>query len=171
MDDEYENIKYEAKDRSENSANFHSNRTFGAEKTDAAPPVSSKSRKDWSMDMSTGEIPLEEPKKWKMPEPVFRVSSGTSLDKPKPPPPVEQMAVSEPPPSQINEPPARIQPQPDIPEEIAIGDPDLTEEPPAEVKNDTGRIILIIAGVLAMAIFAIGFLIGVYFLFFHHFGV
>lgn len=120
--------------------------------------------------------PLRESKedKWQMPEPVFRVSSGKKLNKSVSPIPYVKQRANQPPvSSEISEPAvsaappvaaADIQPQPYISEDFIVDD--VVKENPVRAKSKVGRIILIAAGILAMIVFAVAFLIGIYFLFF-----
>ena len=177
MNNEYENMKQELEeDWTVNELNFHSTQIVGRENgeafsTAAPPPILAEPTENWTMDMSTNEIPKEETKgRWEMPEPVFRVSNGKTLDKPK-------TAAS---PLPLNLQPVRpeiapavagvsnIQPQPYISEAFTADEPDDIEEPPVKTESGVGRMILIGVGILAMVLFAVGFLAGVYFLFFSH---
>lgn len=112
--------------------------------------------------------PLHEETKdqWQMPEPVFRVSSGKKIKKSAAPMPPLASPAKPPETSQTANTTVDIQPQPYISEEFTTGDDAVVEEPTAEVKSKTGRIIFAVAGILAMILFAVGFLIGIYFLFF-----
>lgn len=109
----------------------------------------------------------EKQDEWQMPEPVFRVSSGKKVEKSASPMPRLNFSAN---PSQTSETKnsvIEIQPQPYISEALIVGDEDTIKEPPTKVKSRAGRIILITVGILAMVLFAVGFLIGIYFLFFH----
>ncbi len=175
MNDEYENMKQELEDDwTVNELNFHPAQMVGADKLDTAPAVvpsvSAGAKEDWTMDMSTNEMPAQETNgKWQMPEPVFRISDGKKIEKsksaalplPVSPPTPPEIAV-------IDAAPANIQPQPYISEAFAVDDEYTIEEPPAKAESGNKRKILVIIGVLAMAFFAIAFLVGVYFLFFHN---
>lgn len=182
MNNEYENTAPEAGDDwTANELKFHSP-VVGAKNLDAAlavapaaPAVSaSYVEEDWTMDMSTNEMPVPEiGGKWQMPEPVFRNSDGKKIEKSKlaaPPPSVSPTAPTEI--AVTDAAPAAIQAQPYISEAFAIEDEYIIEEPPA-AKSESGnkRIVLVVIGVLAMVLFAAAFLVGVYFLFFRNTGV
>lgn len=125
---------------------------------------------DWAMSAPPTvktEATTTENNDWKMPEPVFRVSDGTPFGSAKPDaPPSKQPAVANPP--QIIKADASgldIQPQPYLPEELNINQ--ITRGKPVEPKRGIPRVIFGVFGILAMALFALAFLIGVYFLFFY----
>jgi len=137
---------------------------------------------DWSMTapdtIETVEIEVPPAQKdgWKMPDPVFRVSGGTVFRGSE-----SEMPSSGSPSEQTNSPAAQlpsqniteektataaeIQPQPYISEEFNLNH--IKTEPPVKSKSKASRTIFIILGILAMAAFAVAFLIGVYFLFFY----
>ncbi len=120
----------------------------------------------------TAEMPNTNPlnkkqDKWQMPEPEFRVSSGKKVEKSASPMPRLDFSAKVSEISKTTNSVADIQPQPYISEALIVGDENIIESSPAEVKSGTGRTILIVAGILAMVLFAVGFLIGIYFLFFH----
>lgn len=182
MNNEYENMKQELQDDwTVNELKFHSTQIISGENADAAPaalpavpPVSAEAKEDWTMDMSTSEMPVPEINgKWQMPEPVFRISDGKKIKKSTlatPPPSAPPTASPEI--AVTDAAPSNIQPQPYISEAFAIDDEYVIEEPPV-AKADSGnkRIVLVVIGVLAMILFAAAFLVGVYFLFFHNTGV
>lgn len=201
MNNEYENIKQDLEeDWTVGEPNFHSKQaanaaTDGEVPTTGSDPQNQANSDDWAMNtmVSSGGIsslveqmdaerraatapntnPLEEkPDEWKMPEPVFRVSSGKKVEKPasamprlnfsaEPPATSETSEASE-----ITDSVADIQPQPYISEALIVGDEDAIEVSPAKVKSKAGRTVFIIAGILAMVLFAASFLIGIYFLVF-----
>lgn len=111
-------------------------------------------------------------KSWKMPEPVFRKTSGylpQGFVKPTgeedASPEIEKSAPSV---SAATVPPVpaapAIAPQPEISQQITLEEP--AEEPVAAPKSGGGfRAVLMILGVLAMLIFLAAFLAVVYFLF------
>ena len=105
--------------------------------------------------------------KWQMPEPVFRVSSGKKVNKSTLAETRPNLPTNPPEVSEVTNSTTNIQPQPYISEEFSFSDAAAIEETPAEVKNGVGRMIFIVVGILAMVLFAIAFLVGVYFLFFH----
>lgn len=195
MNNEYENTKQDlAEDRMVNESNFHSERTANAvndgEISPAADSQNQTNTDDWAVNtmVNAGSMlnpsdpanfaeqaadtpntnPLNEEKqvKWQMPEPVFRVSSGKKVEK----------SASSTPHSNLSKPLEtvemanqiiNIQPQPYISEAL-IGDEFIAEEdPPSEAKSKAGKTIFIAAGILAMILFAVSFLIGIYFLVFH----
>ncbi len=102
---------------------------------------------------------------WKMPEPVFRVSDGTpfgnakSETKPSIQPPAAEQIIKK------ETGGLEIQPQPYLPEELDINQ--ITRKKPAEAESGIPRVIFGVFGILVMALFALAFLIGVYFLFFY----
>ena len=178
MNNEYENMKQELPDDwTMNEMNFHSTQVVSGENTDAEPaalpavhPVSREAKEDWTMDMSTSEMPAQETNgKWQMPEPVFRISDGKKIEKSKSAVPPPSMSLPTPPEVAVADAaPASIQPQPYISEAFVVEDEYTIEEPPAKAESGNKRIVLVVIGVLAMAFFAIAFLVGVYFLFFHN---
>ncbi len=182
MNNEYEHMKQELDDDwTVNELSFHSTQVIKAENADAAPaaspavpPVSIEAKEDWTMNMSTSEMPVPEINgKWQMPEPVFRISDGKKIEKSKlAAPPPSASPTSLPGIAVTDAVPAAIQAQPYMSEAFAIDDEYIIEEPPA-VKAESGnkRIVLVVIGVLAMVLFAAAFLVGVYFLFFHNKGV
>jgi hypothetical protein len=119
------------------------------------------SEEEKSSDLAPAQEPItvkmveEEPAgEWKMPEPVFRRSSG-ALPKGF----VRKAAAVAV--------PAQIQPQPDITEEFDLNDLGGTPAPPARRGNSALNITFVIVGILAMLAFAIVFLAVIYFLFFY----
>jgi hypothetical protein len=120
--------------------------------------------------VTTKENALAEsgPGEWRMPEPVYRQTSGylpQGFEKQFPastPQPAAQVAA--PPGVVLGEAPAAdVEPQPDIIEVLA-------SEPPiapvvASRRRSTLSIVLIVVGLLARAAVVVGFLIAVYFLF------
>ena len=113
----------------------------------------------------TNPLMDEKNDKWQMPEPIFRVSGGKKIEKSASPMPRLNSPAKFPEPAQMASPTTDIQPQPYISEEFTVADVAVIEEPPAKVRSKTARIIFIVAGISAMILFAVGFLIGVYFLF------
>jgi len=139
------------------------------------------------------EVPKEkEAGEWRMPEPVFRKSSGylpqgfekrfpamdpqadISTEEPVADIPAAQPgsgqfggAASAPAPAtEISESP-HVQPQPDVTEDLPSDTPNVTP-PPAKTRSAAAGIALTLLGIFAMIAFAIGFLIIVWYLFFYH---
>lgn len=194
MNNEYENVKQDLEeDWTVDEPNFHSKPTADAANDGASLPAADSQNQansdDWAMNtmVSSGGIselaaqinaekraadapntnPLEEkPDKWQMPEPVFRVSGGKKIEKSASPMPRLNFPANPPAAFETTDSTAAIQPQPYISEASIVGDQDMIEEPPAKVKSKAGRIIFIAAGILVMVLFAVGFLVGIYFLFF-----
>jgi len=174
MNDEFQNMKQESEeDWTVSEPNLYPKQAVGTETIDEispdakTAPISADTKEDWVMDKSTAEIPPEKKQdKWEMPEPVFRVSSGKKLDKSNLVALPSNLQVSPPETSQMNAPNAIIQPQPYISEEFIVGDAGVIEKPSVKVKSKARRIIFIVVGILGMVLFAVAFLIGVYFLFF-----
>lgn len=196
MNNEYENTKQDLEeDWTVNEPNFHSKKVTGSAidsevtTSDGNDSQNQTNSDDWAMNtmVSAGGIaglveqldaenrtadapstsPLEEKRdNWQMPEPVFRVSSGKKVEKSTSAMPHLNFAATQPESSEPPESTADIQPQPYISEALIIGDEDVIKEPPAKVKSKAGRVIFVTAGILAMVLFAVGFLIGIYFLFF-----
>lgn len=112
------------------------------------------------------ETPKREPKgEWKMPEPIFRQTSG------KLPEGFEKKVFEEGPAAATQTAPtpapAEIQPQPDVSEEFThaeLFDEQEGETPP---KRTGMKLVLAILGVLGMIALALIFLAVVYFLFFY----
>jgi hypothetical protein len=107
---------------------------------------------------------------WKMPEPIFRVSEGTPFSKSKietPPSSQPNLIAEHEKTSKEEKLPVgvEIQPQPFISEEFNINQ--IKVEKPVESKSRIPGFIFGIAGITIMALFAVAFLIGVYFLFFY----
>lgn len=196
MNNEYENMKQDLEeDRTIGEPNFHSNQTSSiagdGEILPAAADLQNHSNnEDWTVNAaaSAGNIsnmpdrtnsenymaaapntnPLNEEKQdeWKMPEPVFRVSSGKKVEKSASPKPRLNLSANPPETSEKADSNTNIQPQPYISEEFTVSDGDVIEQSPAKAKSKSGRIAFIVVGFLVMTLFAVGFLIGIYFLFF-----
>ncbi len=195
MNNEYENMKQDLEeDWTVNKSNFHSKQAAndaidGEVPTSGDDPQNQANPDDWAMNtlVSSGGIsdlvkqinaekraadapntnPLEEkPDKWQMPEPVFRVSSGKKVEKSALAIPRLNFSAEPPATSETTDSTADIQPQPYISEALIVGDENIIEKSPAKVKSRAGRTVLVVAGILAMVLFAVGFLIGIYFLFF-----
>lgn len=105
---------------------------------------------------------------WKMPEPVFRVSDGTSFSSPK----KETPPLSQPTPAASAQivtenslPGIDIQPQPFLPEELNVNQ--TIKEKAVETKSGVPKVVFGVFGILAMILFALAFVVGVYFLFFY----
>jgi hypothetical protein len=129
------------------------------------------------------EVPREKPPgAWEMPKPVFKQSTGYlpqgfqdrfpnvdaevagNVRAAADPAPV---SAPLPPPIEISESPD-IQPQPDLTEDFTV---DQTVTPPTAAKkkrSPAAQIIMVLLGILAMAVVAVGFLALVYYLFFYH---
>ncbi len=195
MNNEYENTQQDLEKRAFNESNFHSEQAADVVNAGKIPPAAESQNQtnadDWAINtmVNAGNIsnlpdpansvnrtanapntnPLNEEKrdKWQMPEPVFRVSSGKKVEKTASP----TSQTNSPKSPETSEPAnsvVSIQPQPYISEAfIDTDDEFVIEEPTAEVASKTGSIIFIAAGILAMVLFAVGFLIGIYFLVFH----
>ena len=133
------------------------------------PPNPKNSANQTADALNTNPLIEEKQNKWQMPEPVFRVSNGKKVEKPALAEDNANSPISPPKSAEIQKQAPDIQPQPYISEAFIVSDEDIIEEPPAKVENNTKRIILIFAGILAMILFAVGFLIGIYFLVFHNF--
>jgi hypothetical protein len=103
---------------------------------------------------------------WKMPDPVFRVSDGMPFNNSKSdmPPSKQPAAVNSEQITKTEPVDLNIQPQPFLPEELNTNQ---IKEKPVEHKSGVPRVIFGIFGILTMALFALAFLIGVYFLFFY----
>jgi hypothetical protein len=134
---------------------------MGDEKTEEQVPTE-------PITLATEEnVDVQEPKApdvWRMPEPVFRQSSGfLPKDFEKRYPVREPVAddVAAPPPVQAPE----IQPQPALEDAIA---PAPDPPAPAKTKNPVLGMVFGVVGLLVMAVLAIAFLLIVYFLFFYH---
>ncbi len=195
MNNEYENMKQDLEeDWTVNEPNFHSEQTADAANDgaslSAAESQNQANSDDWAMNtmVSSGGIsdlaaqinaekraadapntnPLNEEKqdKWQMPEPVFRVSSGKKVERSASPMPRSNFPANPSKTSETKNSIIELQPQPYISEEFLV-DKTVIEKPPAKVRSRAGRIIFIASGILAMVLFAVGFLIGIYFLFFH----
>lgn len=195
MNNEYENTKQDLEeDRTVNKSNFHSKRTADVVNAGEISPAADSQKKtnadDWAVNtmVNTGNIanpsdssnssnlttnapntnPLSEKNqdKWQMPEPIFHVSSGKKVEKPASATP--RSSLSKPPETtETTNSVINIQPQPYISEALIGGDEFVFGEPPVEVKSRAGKTVFIAAGILAMILFAVGFLIGIYFLVFH----
>lgn len=136
--------------------------------------------------VTSESVDLEEDKKaWRMPEPVFRQSTGHlprgfqkqfpgNEDETAEPTSAASSAnvngagaaasAPAPAPAVPSEPASEIQPQPDIIEDTA------PEQEPASVppvERSRMRIFLVVMGILAMAVFAIAFVAVIYYLFFY----
>lgn len=132
-----------------------SERTVSASQTVNAPDTN-------PLDKKQGE--------WQMPEPEFRVSSGKKVEKSVLATPRPDFSAKSP---EILETTGsvEIQPQPYISEALLGGGEQMIGHSPAEVKSKAGRTMFIVAGILTMVLFAVGFLIGIYFLFFRQTGL
>ncbi len=116
----------------------------------------------------TGEPEAERPEgQWKMPEPVFRQTSG------KLPAGFEKKVFNHEPsaesasPKPVSTPAVDIQPQPDVSEEFTLDEvfaEQRTEEPP---KRRGVGIILAVVGIIGMIALAVLLLAIIYFLFFY----
>lgn len=104
---------------------------------------------------------------WKMPEPVFRVSSGKTpekTDKSKDEAPNDlpfSQAIS----LEPNASAAPVQAQPNISAEFTVRE--TLEKQPAENQEKTLSIVMVVLGIAAIVVFAVAFLAAVYFLFFY----
>lgn len=110
----------------------------------------------------------EKEDEWKMPEPVFRVSSGKTPDKTAKPnndapndlPFTKAISLEE----NVTA-AAPVQAQPNISTEFTVRD--AIEKQPAEKEQKTLSIVMVALGIAAIVVFAIAFLAAVYFLFFY----
>ena len=140
-------------------------------------PTAAAITEDWAMNESNANSSAEKaPDSWAMPPPVFRISSGRKMDKDNrktpPQPPADSPPADSPPveaqPFEIVEtvaPNLDIEPQPFISEEFSVSE--AVAETPVKAKRTTSKLILLIIGLVAMILFAIAFVVGIYFLFFH----
>jgi uncharacterized protein YqhQ len=112
-------------------------------------------------------VKKENEDEWKMPDPVFRVSSGKTPDKSDKLasknnlPFTEAIKLEE----SITAATTSVQAQPNISAEFTIRD--TIEKPPAEKEEKTLSIIMLVLGIAAIIFFAVLFLAAVYFLFFY----
>ena len=145
---------------------FHLTQMVGAKTVnETAETVSDGETEDWTV---TPIAPTPAEKKndgWQMPPPVFRVSSGTTPEKSDRTKPRSALPADQPANSEKTAESADVQPQPFISEDLIIGD--IIEKPPAKAEGKTSKGVFIIVGLIAMLIFAVAFLIGIYFLFFY----
>lgn len=135
---------------------------------------------DWTTEAPDSNVHEEKKQdKWKMPPPIFRVSSGTKPNKsdwktPRLEIPAHQLET----PAAI-EPNIQIQPSPPVPEEIAVPNgeeefaasgnvSELIEETPAKAKDKAEKTLFVVVGILAVILFALAIFIGVYFLYFYN---
>lgn len=107
----------------------------------------------------------EKEDEWKMPEPVFRVSSGKTPDKSDKPTAKNDLPFTEAIKLEENITAAPVQAQPNISAEFTARE--LIEKQPAEDKQKTLSVITVVLGIAAIVVFAIAFLAAVYFLFFY----
>lgn len=139
-------------------------------------PSAAAVTEDWAMNVPDTNPSAEKISDvWEMPPPVFRISSGRKLDKdhrktpPMPPssdsPPPDSPPV-EVPPSEIVAPPnLDIQPQPFISEEFSANE--VVAKTFVKPKSGSSKLIWLIIGLVAMALVAAAFLVGVYYWFFY----
>ena len=167
MNDEYDKTKaitedwsvdspgYQMKPKTENSGNI------------AAEKVSQQDLSgvgDWAMTDPEVNIPPEtNADEWKMPEPVFRVSSGKTPEKSKTP--QNNLPFSKLPLPEETGTAVPVQPQPNISEEFTIGE--VIEKKPAKAEPKSFSTTTLVLGFAAMIVFAVAFLVGIYFLFFY----
>lgn len=175
MNDEYEKSENPPdEDWAMSKPEIQSESNAGADNFDITlvgmkPPTAAATTEDWTMNVPTTNPSYEKASDvWEMPPPVFRISSGRKMDKanrkmPPPPsldsPPVQAQS------SQIAAPPnLEIQPQPFISEEFSVNE--AVAEPPVKAKTNGSKLIFLIIGLLAMLLFAIAFVAGIYYWFF-----
>ena len=127
------------------------------------------------------QVPGERPPgAWEMPKPIFQQSTGylprgfqDRLADAAPqgaagiPMQPGASAVPPPPAVEISNSPD-IQPQPNLAEDFIIDEPVLAAAPPKKKRSPAAQLILVLLGIFAMAVFAIGFVALVYYLFFYH---
>lgn len=130
------------------------------------------------------EVPREKPPgAWEMPKPVFQQSTGHlpqgfqgRFDGPSPQgatgaqtsqSATPAVAVSPPPAIEISESPD-IQPQPNLSEDFVIDEAVLPPAPVKKKRSAGAQAVLVLLGIVAMAVFAVGFVLLVYYLFFYH---
>ena len=131
-------------------------------------PNAAAATEDWSMNLPNTNPSVEKASDgWEMPPPVFRISSGKKIDKSnrKTPPPTAEIPLEvEMPPAEIVAPTLDIEPQPYISEEFSTNQ--VTAKTFIKPKTNTSKMIFLILGLSAMIIFAIAFVVGIYFWFF-----
>lgn len=139
-------------------------------------PPDNNTAEDWAITEPLKKIPQKTSEikadKWQMPEPTFRVSSGTLpedfLEKAKLPSPIkaENLVMSEKSGIAENPPNLAIEPQPDISEAFSVAETHLEPIVVKPQKSKALKIFLAVFGIFLMLAFAVGFLVLVYFLFF-----
>ncbi len=129
---------------------------------------------DWAMNVpNTNPSAEKTPDTWEMPPPVFRISSGRKLDKenrktpPMPPPsdssPVEAQTLEIV--ETVAPPNLDIQPQPLISEDFSANQ--IVAKTFVKPKSSNSKLILLIVGLVALAVLAAAFAVGVYYWFFY----
>ena len=130
------------------------------------------------------EVPREKPPgEWEMPKPVFQQSTGHlpqgfqgrfkdpgsqgGTDGQQPRAETRVVAVSPPPAIEISESPD-IRPQPNLSEDFVVDETILPPAPARKKRNAGAQAVLVLLGIVAMAVFAVGFVALVYYLFFYH---
>lgn len=132
-------------------------------------PTDAATTEDWSMNVPKTNSAVEKTSDgWEMPPPVFRISSGRKMDKAgrkTPPSPSPDLSPIQEQSSEMSPPPnLEIQPQPFISEEFSVNE--AVAEPTVKAKTSGSKLTFLIIGLLAMLLFAIAFVAGVYFWFF-----
>jgi hypothetical protein len=127
------------------------------------------------------EVAREKPSGgWEMPKPVFQQSTGylpqgfqdrfpdSGPQKADGAPiAASAPAVSPPPQIEISESPD-IQPQPELIEDFVAAEPAPPAAPAKKKRSAAVQALLVLFGIFAMAAFAVGFVVLVYYLFFYH---
>ena len=130
------------------------------------------------------DVPREKPPgTWEMPKPVFQQSTGhlpqgfqgrfkdsasqggTAAQ--QAPAATPAVVVSPPPAIEISESPD-IQPQPNLSEDFVVDQAVLPPAPVKKKRSAGAQAVLVLLGIVAMAVFAAGFVVLVYYLFFYH---
>jgi len=165
MNDESENTNKTAEEEwAMGDLTFYSKQKIEIKDGDGTAPE--KNAEDWTMNAPIIST-LEEKKQdaWKMPEPVFRVSSGKTPEKFKKTEDKTESSANEPATSEKPAAAIGVQPQPYISEDFIVGD--IVETAPAKTEKTSSKTIYVVIGLIAMIVFAIVFVIGIYFLFFY----
>lgn len=133
------------------------------------PPTAVATTEDWAMNVPKTNPAIEKDSDgWEMPPPIFRISSGRKLDKANrktprlPSPDLSPVQEQSSPTAAL--PNLEIQPQPYISEEFSVSE--AVAEPSAKAKTNGSKLMFLIIGLLAMLLFAIAFVAGIYFWFF-----
>lgn len=134
-----------------------------------APPLnktaSENEAEDWTVTPTAKKTAEKKTDGWQMPEPVFRVSSGKTPEKFGKTKQKNDSSANKSEDSEKSSESGNVQPQPFISEDLIAGD--LIETAPVKAKSKTSKGVFIVVGLIAMLVFAVAFLIGIYFLFFY----